>query len=681
MNTLFPFNKDTNMIPIGKGFSIIKTNQEQVEFYLYDKLLKVVPFNPRIEFRLFAIALSVRYALKKSLIAPALGISRQTLDNWLDIYHLYGVFGLEHSSHTPIGNKARELERQRKEAREKEAEKEILFNFSFEEAENEEKQIEKEDAPFEEIHPWQETRYAGVFIYQISLMSTWQWFKLLIGHFGKMYQLFQVFLLMVCRNIASVEQTKHVRRSEAKLVLGLKQFPVRTKLWEWYHLARSYHLSAPLLKDFFRFQIFHGIVNLWLWFIDGHRLSYTGKSKLHQTYNTQRQMPEPGRTNMVVCDLHGNISDFEIQEGKGDLKSYILNLDERWANDIEDKPIKVFDREGDGKEFFSEMVRMGNSFVTWEKNSDAKKLIMLPEEKFSTSFEVNGKEYRFFEGTKQYTYQYVPDEVSGEIQEHKFCLRRIYLWNKSTGKKTSGLAYDPKNKLSTEDCVFAILSRWGASENTFKHIQSRHPYNYQPGYQFMESENQSIANPLIKEKQKLIKKLKTEISKLYMELGNCKDSLKKDGFPRKNSKKEKTKTEIQNSELLLDSIKQEVKKLPERVDVLSNGGEKTFKTIDNEGKNLYDFVTCAVWNSRNQLIDWLRPFYSNENEIVDLFYAITECHGWIKSTRNSVTVRIEPLQQASRRAAQEQLCKKLTAIGVQTPTGKFMIIEVGNSPI
>ena len=55
---------------------------------------------------------------------------------------------------------------------------------------------------------------------------------------------------------------------------------------------------------------------------------------------------EPGRTNMVVCDLQGNVVDFDIQEGKGDLRSFVLNLDDRWEGEIMRKPVKVFDRRG-----------------------------------------------------------------------------------------------------------------------------------------------------------------------------------------------------------------------------------------------------------------------------------------------------------------------------------------------
>ncbi|MBA7515329.1 hypothetical protein ES705_07368 [subsurface metagenome] len=680
MNTLFPADKNTNLIPIGKGFSIKKIIKERIEFYFFDKLLKVVPLKPQIEFRLFVIDLARYYSLKKKNIAKALGISRQSIDNWLDIYHQYGVSGLENSPRIPSGNKARALELQRKEEREKQERKEFRFNFSFE-LEGDEKQVEKEESPFQREHTWQKTRYAGIFVYQISLMSTWKWFKFTIGYFGDKYKLFQVFLLMVCRNIGSIEQTKHIRQDEAKVILGLKQFPGKDKLWEWFYQVIQDCLSSRLLKDFFRFQILQGIVNLWFWFIDGHRLSYTGKNRVHHTYNTQRQMPEPGRTNMVVCDLQGNVVDFEIQEGKGDLKSFVVNLDDRWEDDMTEKPIKVFDREGDGIGFFSGMVRKENPFVTWEKHSDSKKLAAIPPELFSISLKFNGKEYEVFEDVKYYTCPYETHEKTGEKEVHKFSLRRIYLWNKSNNKRISGLAYTPRNRLSTQDCACAILSRWGASENTFKYIQARHPYNYQPGHLFHESDNQSIANPLVKDKQKLIKRLKTEINKLYKKMGTCKESLTKDGAPRKNSIKERLKTQIRENESLKEKLQQEIKSLPERIELSSLDANKSFKVIDNEGKNLFDFVTSAVWNTRNQVIEWLRPYYTNKNEIVDLFYAITQCQGWIKTTRTSVTVRIEPLQQASRRAAQEQLCKKLTSLGVQTPTGKFMIIEAGNSPI
>jgi hypothetical protein len=91
-------------------------------------------------------------------------------------------------------------------------------------------------------------------------------------------------------------------------------------------------------------------------------------------------------------------------------------------------------------------------------------------------------------------------------------------------------------------------------------------------------------------------------------------------------------------------------------------------------------VTASVWNACKQMVDWLRPHFDEENELVDLFYAITQCQGWIKSTKTDVTVRLEPLQQPRRQLAQEQLCRKLTSLGARTPNGKWLVVEVNEKP-
>jgi len=44
-------------------------------------------------------------------------------------------------------------------------------------------------------------------------------------------------------------------------------------------------------------------------------------------------------------------------------------------------------------------------------------------------------------------------------------------------------------------------------------------------------------------------------------------------------------------------------------------------------------------------------------------------------------VRLEPLEQPSRRTVQEQLCRKLSSLKAKTPAGKLLSIEVGNPPL
>jgi len=329
-------------------------------------------------------------------------------------------------------------------------------------------------------------------------------------------------------------------------------------------------------------------------------------------------------------------------------------------------------------EFFYQLTQKGVPFVTWEKNADRKKLADLSDDQFGEHFTFNGKDYSVFEEEKRCTYS---EERGQETVSHRFTLRRIYVWNRTSRRRACGLAWSADRDLSTIDCALAILSRWGASENTFKHLKDRHPLHYHPGFKLAPSEHQDIKNPVVKEKEGRIADIKKTLSKLYKKLAKAREALTQEGRPRKNSVKERLKASITEEEDALERLNEEKRQLPERVDVSTLQDYKSFKAIDNEGKYLFDFVTTSVWNARKQMVDWLRPFFDDENELVDLFYAITYCHGWIQSTATEVTVRLEPLQQPKRRRAQEQLCRKLTSLRAQTPTGKRMVMEVGASPL
>jgi len=196
----------------------------------------------------------------------------------------------------------------------------------------------------------------------------------------------------------------------------------------------------------------------------------------------------------------------------------------------------------------------------------------------------------------------------------------------------------------------------------------------------VDSERQIIANPEIKEKDGLIKKSKKVLDTLYKKLASTKQVLKKDGTPRDNSAHERIKKEIDGNKADLSKLMEEKKHLPEKIDVSTLEDYRSFKKIDNEGENLFDFVMTSAWNARKQMIDWLRPFFNVENELVDLFYAISHCHGWIKNTEDEVVVRLEPLEQQKRWRAQEQLCRKLSGLCVRTTNNKFLRIEVGEAP-
>jgi len=185
---------------------------------------------------------------------------------------------------------------------------------------------------------------------------------------------------------------------------------------------------------------------------------------------------------------------------------------------------------------------------------------------------------------------------------------------------------------------------------------------------------------VLKELKLIVAKIKKNIARLKVKLVDAKPVFNSDGSERKNSIHVNLKKKISKEEVILKQTREEAKKEPTRVNTSDIENYREFKRVDNEGKKLFDLITSCVWNARKEMVDWLRPHWKQENEIVDLFYAITECHGWVRSTKEEVRVRLEPLEQPSRRSAQEQLCRKLTFLAARLPNGKQMIIEVGEAP-
>ncbi len=686
--------------PGKKGESTGKVHLDcRVVAYRNARHYETVDFKDHAAKRVFVVELVDKGAVQAQ-VADALDLSRQSIHNWRESKKYFGLQGVINNykvseskslskqrkgkaSQLGSGNNARELEALRKKNREERESQQLAFDFSCCPGGKEET-VSPAVQVYSGVHDWKQTRYAGVFLYVVSLVANWNWLALVQGFFGSFYHIFVVFLLMAARNIRSLEQLKNVRFGECAVLLGLPSLPARENLWQWFYQAAAKKRSQLLLRAYFLHQVRAGLVSVWLWFTDGHLLPYSGKNKIHKAYNTQRRMPFPGQTSLVSCDGTGRIVDFSIEEGKGDLRQRMFELADQWSDELKSFPVMVFDREGSGLGFFSELVKQNICFATWEKYANKKRIEALPAEKFTESFSFNGKDYRFFEEEKLCEFQ--PDEAEKEagLTFHKFVLRRFVIWNLSSNRRASGLAWDGRDGVSKgltgRECAEAILSRWGASENTFKHLNDRHPLHYHPGFKLVNSDKQLISNPAIEESAGKISGLKTKLSKLYRDAAKVPEVTNKDGSVRCNSKKQRLSEKTTDLEKQMSEEQVLKAQLTEKVDVSTLENYSSFKRIDNEGKHLFDFVTASVWNARKQMVDWLRQDFTNNNEVVDLFYAISDCHGWIKTTSTDVVVRLEPLQQPRRRTAQERLCKKLSQLGAMTPNGKWLSIEVGKNP-
>ena len=480
--------KDDNTKLIGANLSLVfnRRNKNLVILKNRDVIVKKVDLSDKPAKKIFILD-AVALGATQSRLAEALNISRQTIHNYIESQKRFGTEGLlggynpnmgknlaKHRRLTQKnriqGTKAVILAEERKAKRIGDQTKQLAFDFEFGE-----KGAPKDDQPFNALHDWKFTRFGGIFLYLIVLVSKDQWLKLIMGYFGSAYKIFLIFLLMAARNIKSIEQLKNIHQKEAGLILGLNRLPSKKGIWQWFYAACNMRRSISLCESFFKQQLRCGLVGVWQWFTDGHLLPYTGGQKVHPGFNTQRKMMMPGQTNMVTCDISGRIVDFQIQEGKGDLKTHIVELKKNWEPELTEIPFMVFDREGYGAPFFNTLIKNEIPFVTWEKHVDSKQLKALDDDRFTESFEMNKKKYRIFEGEKTFTL-----EQNGTTQT--FALRKIYLWNQTSNRRTCGLAWDAGRPISTLQCAQAILSRWGASENTFKHLYDRHPFHYHPRF-------------------------------------------------------------------------------------------------------------------------------------------------------------------------------------------------------
>ena len=451
------------------------------QLYREGTFIKVVDLSDKVARKLFVTEV-IELGAKKSYLSDALGISRQTIHNYLQTKKHFGLEGLIqgytvsdskdvhkqrkiNEKKRPSGNKSIQLAEIRKREKQEEAEKkphQVPLNLSFNEEEI--ASVVPEEQPFAENHDWKPCRYVGCFIYWPILIDKWNWLQLVVKNYGDKWSIFTVFMFMSALNIRSIEQLKNTRLREARIVLGLKYLPTKKKVWEYFYGAANLNRASILLEEYFRHQIKSGAVGLWLWFSDGHLLPYTGKENIHYSYSTQRQRAVPGRTNQVVCDEHGRIVDFTIQEGKGQMKEVILSTTEKWMPDLHDRPVAVFDREGYDAGFFWRLTQAKQPFVTWDKNVDKSKLSELDDALFSTEFTFNNKDYAIFEKEKAFSYK-EPSESPDKDTIHEVNLRHIYIWNKKSNRRTCGLAFTEPSEMSLEECAKAILSRWGASEN------------------------------------------------------------------------------------------------------------------------------------------------------------------------------------------------------------------------
>jgi transposase len=683
----------SNWISIGNGYSIEWVTKNLIIIYRHGIPFKKVQITAQIEKRRIAVELVLECGVGRQKLAGALEISRQSLNNWIDTYKRSGLEGLvnsykgskrkgreEKADKLPTGNKARELEEERRERREEIQWNQLEIGIVIKdvegikgkgeiETEGEIDEGKRERELFEERYGFEENRYAGGLIYWgifqhfFGIMEHCSYY---IGHYSIVVY---IFCMMMVQKITAVEQLKTVFKEEFGKIIGLKRLYSKPVLWEKIREVCSLGKSKLLIKGFFHRQAERGIVVLYWLYIDGHFIPYYGKEKVRSGYYTQRDEMMPGQTEMFVHDCNGRIVYFEIEEGKGDLKEMMIRMSKEWSGYMGgSKPLIIADRESWGVEHFISM--KGYRFVTWEKFSKREELGKIGEEEFGEIFEVNGRRYQVYEDKKRYS-----DEKGSRIE-----LRRVVIWNKETNKRCACVT-QIEEKEDTIGIARAMLGRWGCSENSFKHMGDRCNMHYNPLLDTTEdSENQEISNPDYRELKKKVREIKKKLEKVERNIGRLPLTVKQDRTVRQSKRRDNLQQERVQLKEEITITEEKLKNCPEKIDLNSISGEKRIKKLDTEGKNLWDLSQSIFWNSRKQLIEMFSKFLSDPRDRIPALEAIISCRGWVRSTPEVIEVRLEPLDTLRFRAAQIQLCRQLNEMKIRLQNGKRLLYDVGNDP-
>lgn len=660
---------------IGQGLALKNTSDKnKVHLYKNGRFIKEQMLDPAIEKRLFVVDLVERQGVTRTKLADALGISRQSINNWVDIYRNYGSTGLINNTKDSwkknpkrfTGNKARDLEQERQERKQEIKKQELTINFESQH-QVEEKYCGSARSLYNEEFDYKENRYSGSLLYLVIAINNLNFLKHLSAFVSEYLWIPLMFVMMHVNKICSTEQFKTIYREEFGKIIGLKKLFHLTKLRQ--HIGELIEDKKALqVKDkFIKLQILKGAVSLWRVFLDGHFVAYSGKEKIHKGYSTQRGLMMPGRTEFFAHDSNCNIVYFDIREGKGDIHESLCQISiqlQPYNGDI--PPLIVVDRELWGIKKFLNLSDC--RFVTWERYCNKAVLKELPDSSFTGDLTLNKKNYLLFEKKKTYS------NKEGQSIE----LRRIIARNRKDGETVAIVTNDSME--TTQTIAESMLNRWGCSENSFKHMGVRTNMHYSPVWNIEEeSHDQHINNPEYIRLKKELGEKKKQLTKIQKELGKKAPGLKKDGTPRKTPARERNiaKRKALNEEI--DQINKQISQCNRRIDLRETQDEH-FKTIDNEAKNWWNISEMIFWNIRKKLSRLLFTYIPDDRDLLPVLDAITSSRGWIKSSKDIFMVRLEPLEVPRFRDAQIQLCRYLNNQEIKLPNGKLLQYDVGNSP-
>ena len=98
------------------------------------------------------------------------------------------------------------------------------------------------------------------------------------------------------------------------------------------------------------------------------------------------------------------------------------------------------------------------------------------------------------------------------------------------------------------------------------------------------------------------------------------------------------------------------------------------KEFDNEGMNIWGICETVFWNTRKELINQFSKFLPDPRDTIPVLEALIKAHGRIRSTPNTLHIKLETIEVPRYKSAQIQLMRMINKAKIQI-NGKRIVFD------
>ena len=469
------------------------------------------------------------------------------------------------------------------------------------------------------------------------------------------YEVMETILFGLNIGLPSIESHKLVNSQDMGLLLGRTRSPDETTIRLRLNQMAEFTPSENLIDYFANLFLSLGFINPEVFFIDGHFLPYYGLKVLSKGYHTVRRIVMKGNEIYVVSDLDGKPL-FSITEGCDiDFRPIIIRAADKIISLGIDRPILVFDRGGYGVHFFSQLSTKAD-FITWARYTKKNELKDL---EYTSCLIFNGKRYLIAEKTKLISESISTAIKDGRTEATSTKVRMVVF--KELDKDRPVAIYTSNHEKPAPDIAAYMLSRWGESENFFKEMMSLYNFNYHPGYDLKELEEQPlINNPEVKKIKKMIKGIKQKMGRLALAKQQTEPKAQKD--PRVEKRLIDIQKEIDKYNEELDSFQATMSELPDKISIIEALQGRPMNKADLEKKKIYDMMQMVAFHSREHLVGLFRSCYDDPRDVKQILTKITKLPGYVKLVGKTLVILLDWIENKKHRDAATKFCHLINSM-------------------